>query len=139
MLPIKGYIVKKNFKKIKLAIEKLKEKDIEVSLFIDPDKSQIEASRKIGAGIIELHTGEYANAKNIIAASKELEKLKRVAEYALSLGLEVNAGHGLNYANVKEVALIDGINELNIGHSIISRAVLVGLRQAVEEMLELIG
>ena len=134
-----GLDVSRYEKEVGLIVKKFERKRIMTSLFIDPSKKQIDASKSTGARIIELHTGEYANAKNIIVASKELEKLKDAAEYALSLGLEVNAGHGLNYANVKEVALIDGINELNIGHSIISRAVLVGLRQAVEEMRELIG
>ena len=132
-----GLDVIKYEKRIASVIERFGRNGIETSLFIGPSKRQIDASKKSGAGIVELHTGAYANAKNRAAVSKELDNIRRAADYALSLGLEVNAGHGLNYNNVKEVARIKGINELNIGHSIISRAVLVGLKQAVEEMLEL--
>jgi pyridoxine 5-phosphate synthase len=133
-----GLDVVKYEKQIASVVRSFGQKGIATSLFIAPSKKQIDASRRTGAMIVELHTGEYANAKSIVIASKELEKIIRAAEYAISLDLEVNAGHGLNYNNVKEVAGIEGINELNIGHSIVSRAVMVGLRQAVEEMLELI-
>jgi len=133
-----GLDVVKYGKRIAPVIELFTQKGIETSLFIGPSKIQIAASKRAGAKIVELHTGEYANARNAAIMSKELKRIENAAEYALSLGLEVNAGHGLNYANVKGIARIDGINELNIGHSIISRAVLVGLRQAIEEMLELI-
>lgn len=133
-----GLDVVKYEKQVTAVVRRLGEDGIETSLFIDPSKKQIDASRKTGASIVELHTGEYANAKNVAVMRKELEKIKKAVEHALSLGLEVNAGHGLNYGNVKQIASIKGINELNIGHSIISRAVLVGLRQAVEEMLDII-
>lgn len=133
-----GLDVIKYEKQIAAVIKRFGQNGINTSLFIAPSKKQIDASKRTGALIVELHTGEYANAKNITSAKKELEKIRRAAEHALALGMEVNAGHGLNYANAGEVARIEGINELNIGHSIISRAVLVGLRQAVEEMLELI-
>lgn len=133
-----GLDVVKYEKRIASVIKRFEERGIETSLFIGPSKKQIDASRDIGAKIVELHTGEYANAKNVSIMSKELDKIRRAAEYALSLGMEVNAGHGLNYSNVREIACIEGLNELNIGHSIISRAVLIGLRQAVEEMLELV-
>jgi pyridoxine 5-phosphate synthase len=132
-----GLDVVKYEKRIANVVRLFGQKGIATSLFISTSKKQIDASRRTGASIVELHTGEYANAKSIIA-SKELKKIIHATEYALSLGFEVNAGHGLNYGNVKEIAGIEGINELNIGHSIISRAVIVGLRQAVEEMLELI-
>ncbi|MDP2929552.1 MAG: pyridoxine 5'-phosphate synthase, partial [Candidatus Omnitrophota bacterium] len=99
---------------------------------------QIDASKRAGGGIIELHTGEYANALTQSARLKELDKIKRAVEYAVSIGLEVNAGHGLNYSNVSDIAGIEGINELNIGHAIIARAVIVGMRRAVEEMRSLI-
>jgi len=133
-----GLDVVKYAGKIAGVIKKFDEKKIETSLFINPSGAQIDASKKTGASIIELHTGEYADARTELARLKELDRIKRAVEYALSLGLEVNAGHGLNYANVKDVADIKGINELNIGHSIIARAVIVGIRQAVEEMLDLI-
>lgn len=133
-----GLDVAKYEKKISCAVNRLKENGIKPSLFIAPAKKQIDASKKAGAWIIELHTGEYANATSASLIKKELKRIKDAVKYAFELGLEVNAGHGLNYGNVKEIASIEGINELNIGHSIISRAVLVGLRQAVEEMLELI-
>ncbi len=133
-----GLDVKKNWKKIRPVVSRLKDKGIDVSLFINPSMSQIDASVKAGAAIVEFHTGEYANAGPDSARRKELGILKKAVRYALSLGLEVNAGHGLNYENVTDVARIEGINELNIGHSIISRAVFVGISEAVKEMLELI-
>ena len=133
-----GLNVIKCFKQVAAIIKIFDKNGIATSLFINPSKIQIDASKRAGCGIIELHTGEYANAKTAMAKARELEKIERMTEYALSLGLEVNAGHGLNYNNTKEIAGIEGINELNIGHSIISRAVLVGMRQAVEEMIGLI-
>jgi pyridoxine 5''-phosphate synthase len=133
-----GLDVIKYGSKLSRVITKLNEKKIDVSLFIAPSKAQIYASKKAGASIIELHTGEYADAQTEQSRLRELGKIKRSVEYAISLGLEVNAGHGLNYANVKEIAAIKGINELNIGHSIVARAVIVGIRQAVEEMIGLI-
>ncbi|MGI9278863.1 MAG: pyridoxine 5'-phosphate synthase [Endozoicomonas sp.] len=107
---------------------------IEVSLFIDPDLAQIEASAEVGAPVIELHTGAYAEAEAPEAMEAELERLKKATVFALSKGLIVNAGHGLNYQNVEPVAAIDGINELNIGHSLIGRAFFTGLKTAVKEM-----
>ena len=133
-----GLDVKKNLSKIRSAVSRLKDNGIDVSLFINPQALQIDASVKAGATIIELHTGEYANAVSDTARKKELEILKKATKYSLSLGLEVNAGHGLNYENARKVAKIKGMNELNIGHSIISRAVFVGISEAVKEMLELI-
>jgi pyridoxine 5-phosphate synthase len=117
---------------------KLQDAGITVSLFIDPSKKQVKAARDTGAEYIELHTGEYSNAKGIRARKAELKKLEDAAAYAISLGLRVNAGHGLNYVNVREVAGIKGMEELNIGHSIISRAVFAGLDKAVREMIALI-
>ena len=124
--------------KIAAVIEKFNEKKIETSLFINPSRGQIAASKRAGAKIIELHTGEYANARTEPARLKELNKIKRSVEYAVSAGLEVSAGHGLNYANVSDVAGIKGINELNIGHAIIARAIIVGMHQAIREMIGLI-
>ncbi len=119
------------------AMDSFRNNNILVSLFIDPDLNQIKAAKRIGATHIELHTGYYANAKGQ-ACMDELARLKDAALVACKLGLHVNAGHGLNYSNVTPVAKIDGMEELNIGHSLISRAVLVGMDRAVKDMLELI-
>jgi pyridoxine 5-phosphate synthase len=120
------------------AMESFRNNNILVSLFIDPDLHQIKAARRLGATHIELHTGYYANAKGQ-ASIDELERLRDAALVARKLGLRVNAGHGLNYYNVSPVARIEGMEELNIGHSIVSRAVLVGMERAVQDMLTLIG
>lgn len=128
----------KGKKQLADVIDKLRRRGIIVSLFIDPNKRQIEAASVSGAEFVELHTGEYANAKDERRKKTELKKLIDSTEYAIDLGLRVNAGHGLNYNNVNGVAHIKNIEELNIGHSIISRAVFVGLDRAVKEMLALI-
>ncbi len=120
------------------AIDKLEGDGIIVSLFIDPDRKQIKVAREIGAEFIELHTGEYSNAGNGREKKAQLKKLIEAEKYASGIGLRVNAGHGLDYNNARDVAGIEGIEELNIGHSIISRAVFVGLDKAVKEMLALI-
>lgn len=122
---------------IRAAVLHLKKINIEVSLFIDPDKQQIEASLRCGAPVIELHTGAYADATNINDTAKELQRIKEAAQFADELGLIVNAGHGLNYHNVQAIAHIEVINELNIGHSIISRALFNGLENAVREMKQI--
>jgi pyridoxine 5-phosphate synthase len=109
---------------------------IRVSLFIDPDTAQIEAARRAGAPVIELHTGTYANASGA-ARAHELERVRAAAALGDSLGLVVNAGHGLNYHNVEPIAAIGEIVELNIGHAIIARAVFDGLPRAVREMKDL--
>jgi pyridoxine 5-phosphate synthase len=106
---------------------------IRVSLFIDPEQAQIEAARRVGAPVIELHTGAYADAAGGHQA-REFERLRTAAKFAASLGLTVNAGHGLHYHNVEPIAAIPEIVELNIGHSIIARALIDGLRQAVGDM-----
>jgi len=108
-----------------------------VSLFIDPDMHEIKAAKRTGADAIELHTGFYANALGK-ARFDELEKLRDCAYAARKMEIHVNAGHGLNYQNSAAIAGISGMEELNIGHSIVSRAALVGLDKAVREMLELI-
>jgi pyridoxine 5-phosphate synthase len=133
-----GLNIVANLKKISEAIKKLKAAGILVSLFIDPDKNQINAAKKSQAAIIELHTGRYALAKNSIQKEKFYKQLKYAANYAQAQGLTVNAGHGLDYANVRRIAQIKGIEELNIGHSIICKALYVGLFAAVKEMQELI-
>lgn len=132
-----GLDVFKFFNRIKPAADKLNSKGIRVSLFIDPSKRQIIASKKIGAEYIELHTGRYSEARNQKEKSKFLKELIEAVGFAKSLGLGVNAGHGLTYENVRAVAKISGVEELNIGHSIISRAVLVGMDKAVRDMIKL--
>jgi pyridoxine 5-phosphate synthase len=119
------------------AIKLLQDQLIDVSLFIDPDPAQILAAHEIGANAIELHTGEYANARGS-EQSRQLDRLREMAEFGHGLNLEVHAGHGLTYQNVALVAGIAPIVELNIGHSIVARALYIGLRQAVADMRELI-
>jgi pyridoxine 5-phosphate synthase len=120
-------------------INRLRQAGITVSLFIDPDEKQIAASKKSGADWVELHTGAYANARTGKDRDREFGKIAEGARLAASLGLRVGAGHGLNYVNAQRIAGIPEIEELNIGHSIISRAVLVGLERAVREMTGLIS
>ena len=127
-----------NLKTITDAAKRLRDGGICVSLFIDPHQEQIKAANKSGADYIEIHTGAYAEAFGTAAMGHELEKIDTAIKLAAKVGLGVNAGHGLNYVNIKPVAAIGGIEEYNIGHSIISRAVLVGLDQAVRDMVELI-
>ena len=119
-------------------IKPLLDNGIIVSLFIDPDEEQVKASAKTGAQFIELHTGTYSECFGYEEEEQEFQKLKKSAELAQSLGLKVNAGHGLNYENVYRMHEIKGLHELNIGHSIISRAVFTGLPEAVNKMKELI-
>ena len=119
-------------------IKPLLDAGIIVSLFIDPDEEQVKASAKTGAQFIEMHTGAYAENCGYKEEEEEFQKLKNSAQLAQSLGLKVNAGHGLNYENVHRMHEIDGLHELNIGHSIISRAVFTGLGEAVKEMKSLI-
>jgi len=113
--------------------------DIDTSLFIDPDPKQIDASAELGVDIIELHTGDYAEASDDQEREKELERLELGANRAASASLIVAAGHGLDYVNVREVAAIAEVEELNIGHSIVARAIFVGFDQAVREMIALMS
>ncbi len=119
-------------------VEDLKKSDICVSAFIDPINSQISCSKDIGCEFIELHTGTYADLRGN-DQNKELQRLTESSYFASDLGLIVNAGHGLNYQNVLKIASIDNINELNIGHSIVSRALAIGLERSVREMKNLIS
>ena len=128
-----------HFSRVKKAVERLHRNGIEVSLFIDPDKRQIDAAKDLGAGIIELHTGCYAQAKNAQQRNNYFKEIESAVRYATGKGLMVNAGHGLTYDNVRKVARIKGIEELNIGYAIICRAVIVGLSQAVKEMKALLN
>ena len=116
---------------------RLKDADIEISLFIDPDPDQVAAAAESGAPVIEIHTGSFADAAGEEARASELARVKAAVKQGLDLGLQVNAGHGLNYHNVQDVAAIPGITELNIGHAIIARAVFTGLQDAVREMKSL--
>ncbi|ALZ11960.1 pyridoxine 5'-phosphate synthase [Pseudomonas aeruginosa] len=120
--------------RIRDAVRRLAAVGSEVSLFIDPDPRQIEASARVGAPAIELHTGRYADAEDPEEQARELQRVREGVALGRSLGLIVNAGHGLHYHNVEPVAAIDGINELNIGHAIVAHALFVGFRQAVAEM-----
>ena len=119
-------------------IGQLRNAGIRVSLFIDPEAEQIEASQKAGAEDVELHTGCYANAERGKEQDKEFERLVSATEYANENKLQVNAGHGLNYINTQRICGLPHLRELNIGHSIVSRAIFVGITQAVQEMREII-
>ncbi len=123
-----------HFSKIKEATQRLQALNIEVSLFIDADAKQIESSHECGTNAIELHTGDYANAKDSSTAHQKLALLQASAKLAHEANLIVNAGHGLNYHNVKPIAAITEINELNIGHAIISQALFCGIDKAVRDM-----
>ena len=125
--------------KLKEFVKPLLDKGIEVSLFIDPQKEQISAAAETGVKFIELHTGLYSRAYGKSTENDEFNKLKHATSLAHLLGLTVNAGHGLNYKNVHRMHEIDGLHELNIGHSIVSRAIFVGLENAVKEMYELVN
>lgn len=124
--------------RIAAAVQRLAAVGSEVSLFIDADPRQIEASKRVGAPAIELHTGRYADAHTPQEAAAELQRIREGVALGLSLGLIVNAGHGLHYHNVEPVAAIPGINELNIGHALVSHALFVGFKEAVREMKQLI-
>jgi pyridoxine 5-phosphate synthase len=132
-----GLNVVKQLSELGVQVAKLTDAGIEVSLFIDADEDQIQAAHDIGAPVIELHTGEYANASTPEACESELERLEEASAFAQSLGLIVNAGHGLTKFNVSSIAAIDGMNELNIGHSLIARSLMVGLPSTVREFREI--
>lgn len=119
-------------------IRALKEGRIKVSLFVDPETEQIRASREVGCDIVEIHTGRYCDAWNEKEEDEEFQRIVRAVRAARELGLGVHAGHGLNYRNIKRLVLVREIEEFSIGHSIIARAVLVGMERAVREMIELI-
>jgi pyridoxine 5-phosphate synthase len=123
---------------LKDPVELLRQGGITVSLFVDPDLEQIKAARRLGADTIEIHTGAYCEARDPGSRRIELDKIDNAVRAGRKLGLGVNAGHGLNYQNVREVVALGGIEEFNIGHSIVSRAVLVGMERAVREMAALV-
>lgn len=121
-------------RRLKKIIDRFRDKKIVVSLFIDPDADQIDAALALGAGAVELNTGQYSEARTKRAARSEMAKIKRAAARCAGHGLVTHAGHGLNLANVGPVAAIETVDELNIGHSIVGRAVMVGFAEAVKEM-----
>jgi len=133
-----GLDVAGNLAKIRSTVKTLQRAGIEVSLFIDPKKKQIDASKKAGVTMIELHTGKYADAKDSAEEERMFAQIRSAARYALGKSLTVNAGHGLDYNNAGRIARIKGMEELNIGYSIICRALFIGLAQAVKEMKTLI-
>ncbi|WP_319548077.1 pyridoxine 5'-phosphate synthase [Desulfogranum marinum] len=133
-----GLDVVGNLKKVKKTIAKMNKAGIPVSLFIDPDAEQVEASAEIGATFVELHTGRYCDAQSEKEQTQEFRLIEHAAELAFESGLRVNAGHGLDYRNAGPIAALPTIEELSIGHSVISRAVIVGLDQAVREMCAIV-
>ena|SRR3990167_2030678 len=129
-----GLAVAEQITRMKTVCHRLADAGITVSLFIDPDPVQVKAAKQVGASVIEIHTGEYANATTPEKIKNELRRIEIAADYAHHMGLVVNAGHGLHLDNVSPIAAIPVIYELNIGHAIIARAVFVGMQQAVAEM-----
>jgi pyridoxine 5-phosphate synthase len=135
-----GLEVAGDIPRLKGVISKLHSAKIEVSAFIDADLKQVEAAHRVGAQTVELHTGTYANATSLRARQKEITRHARAATFAHEIGLRVNAGHGLHYSNVREyIEDVPHLHTLNIGHSIVARAVFVGLEKAILEMLALLG
>ena len=132
-----GLNVASGYDYLEEVVAKLRANNIVVSLFIDPDIQQVKAAARTGADYVELHTGRYADAEDLNTVADELEKLRSMAAAAAKLGLGVSAGHGLDYQNVREVARIPQVEELNIGHSIVARAILVGMERAVRDMIAL--
>ncbi|MHB1100487.1 MAG: pyridoxine 5'-phosphate synthase [Burkholderiales bacterium] len=131
-----GLDVITHFDRIKVACSKLRDAGIRVSLFIDAETAQIEAAAKAGAPVIEIHTGHYANLRGG-EREEEILRIENAVESAMALGLKVNAGHGLDYHNVQRIAAMTGVEELNIGHAIVARALFVGLPEAVRSMKQL--
>lgn len=129
-----GLDVSGNLNHVRWACDTLRAAGVDVSLFIDPEEAQIDAAVKAGAPVVELHTGCYAAAKTRAQQFEQLERIRQAANYAHCAGLQVNAGHGLNYFNVEAICSIPEIIELNIGHSIIAQALFSGLAQAVKDL-----
>ncbi|MDI6757243.1 MAG: pyridoxine 5'-phosphate synthase [Endomicrobiia bacterium] len=132
-----GLDVAGNIKSLGDVVSRLRSSGIKVSMFINPDKNQIVASKEIGADCVELHTGHYANSRSAQERAKHLAVIKEASVRVLESGLILNCGHGLDYSNARDVAVIPGMRELNIGFSIIARALFVGLENAVREMKKL--
>lgn len=133
-----GLNVIDNVAKLKETIERLHESEIPVSIFVEPDIDQIDASADIETDIIEIHTGNFANAATEDDMFDELEKIRLAAQHAKKIGLGVNAGHGLNYNNLKDFLIIEEIDEVSIGQAVVARSIFVGIEQAVKEMRKII-
>ena len=133
-----GLDVVQHFRRVEETVKSLKQIGCEVSLFIESSENQITAAHKMGAPVVELHTGAFANAWKTSRADQELDRLRIGCEKANQLGLIVNAGHGINYDNIKKIITLPHLHELNIGHSIVSRALMVGVKNAVSEMKALL-
>lgn len=133
-----GLNVIDNLDKLRKVIDKLHDADIPVSLFIEPDIEQIDAAVGISADVVEIHTGKFANAKTEDEMFDELDRIRIAVKHAKKLGLGVNAGHGLDYNNVKDFMEIDGVDEVSIGHAVISYSLFVGLENAIKEMQTLL-
>ncbi len=133
-----GLNVIDNIERLKSTIERLHEKEIPVSLFIEPDIIQVDASAEIGADFIEIHTGVFSNAETEDEMYDELDRIRIAVNHAKKLGLGVNAGHGLDYNNVKEFMQIEGIDEVSIGHAVIAYSVFFGLENSIKRMMELL-
>ncbi len=123
---------------LKVFIDRLHEGGMEVSLFVDPEPDQIREAKRIGADIVEIHTGPYSECTTEEEEDRELERVRRAVGIGRDLRLRIHAGHGLNYRNIKRIACLEGIEEFSIGHSIIARSVFVGIERAVREMIDLI-
>lgn len=134
-----GLDVARGRARIAAATDRLHERGIAVSLFVDPVRRQIDAAREVSADVVELHTGDYADAKGAAGRKRTLAAIARAAAYARSLGLRVNAGHGLDYRNIASIARIAEIGEVSIGHAVVARALEVGMGPAVREMRRLIA
>ncbi len=132
-----GLNVSGNLSRISDAVNRLQDAGILVSLFIDPDRAQLDASIESGATVVELHTGHFADAETDKAREREYESIRKAVAYGREGGLKVNAGHGLHYHNVERIAAIAGLSDLNIGHAIIARAIFTGLADAVRDMKDL--
>ncbi len=133
-----GLDVIREAEKVAHAVRMMHENDIEVSLFVDPIDEQVEAAAETGADVIEIHTGEFANARSIEEMAEQLERIRKAAAFARTLELGVNAGHGINYQNVHYITPIRDIEEVSIGHSLVARAMFVGLPTAVKDMVRLV-
>ncbi len=133
-----GLDVLANFDSVQRACERCAAAGIRVSLFVDADERQLDAARAVGAPVVEIHTGKYADAASVAQQTKKLARIQRAVAHAHALGLQVNAGHGLNYHNVQPIVDISNICELNIGHAIIAEALFIGLEQAVKKMKALL-
>jgi len=134
-----GLDVVKYFDELVPTLHALQSTGIRVSLFIDPEPEQVEASKRLGAEMVELHTGCFANAEDVDVRSQEVERLKQAAILGHDLGLQVNAGHGINYDNIHELYVVPHLAEMNIGHTIVARSTRVGMVEAVAEMRDLMS